>query len=232
MGRFGQALGQECRAVNGDTILGPAINITRTPLNGRTFEYLSEDPLLNSRLVVPIVKGVQAQGVAACVKHFAANNQETNRIRISSQVSERALQEIYLPAFKAAVEEGDAWSVMAAYNRVNGTAAWWAVANLEYQSLNMTWLARWPILIALATHLTVFWEVSYCFLVWNRYTRPLVLWMAVLVHAGIALAMGLMTFGLAMILANMSFLAPATIRRWVDPLAARISLLLVGKQVG
>jgi hypothetical protein len=113
-----------------------------------------------------------------------------------------------------------------------GTAVWWAVANLEYQSLNMTWLARWPILIALATHLTVFWEVSYCFLVWNRYTRPLVLWMAVLVHAGIALAMGLMTFGLAMILANMSFLAPATVRRWVDPLAARISLLLVGKQVG
>jgi beta-glucosidase len=123
MGRFGQALGQECRAVNGDTILGPAINITRTPLNGRTFEYLSEDPLLNSRLVVPIVKGVQAQGVAACVKHFAANNQETNRIRVSSEVSERALQEIYLPAFKAAVEEGGALSVMAAYNRVNGTAA-------------------------------------------------------------------------------------------------------------
>jgi hypothetical protein len=113
-----------------------------------------------------------------------------------------------------------------------GTAVWWAVANLEYQSLNMTWLARWPILVALATHLTVFWEVSYCFLVWNRYTRPLVLWMAVLVHAGIALAMGLMTFGLAMIFANMSFLSPATIRRWVDPLAARISLLLVGKQVG
>lgn len=123
MAHFGEALGQECRAVNGDTILGPAINITRTPLNGRTFEYLSEDPFLNSRLVVPIVKGVQAQGVAACVKHFAANNQETNRVRISSEVSERALQEIYLPAFKAAVQEGDAWSVMAAYNRVNGTAA-------------------------------------------------------------------------------------------------------------
>lgn len=119
--RFGEALGRECRAVGGDTVLGPAINIARTPLCGRTFEYLSEDPLLNSRLVVPIVQGIQSLGVAACVKHFAANNQETNRVRVSAEVSERALQEIYLPAFRAAVEEGDAWSVMAAYNRVNGT---------------------------------------------------------------------------------------------------------------
>ena len=120
MARFGEALGQECRAVGGRTILGPAINITRTPLNGRTFEYLSEDPYLNSRLVVPVVKGAQKQGVAACVKHFAANNQETNRVRVSAEVSERALQEIYLPAFRAAVEEADAWSIMAAYNSVNG----------------------------------------------------------------------------------------------------------------
>lgn len=123
MARFGAALGRECRAVGGRTILGPAINITRTPLNGRTFEYFSEDPYLNSRLVVPIVKAAQAQGVAACVKHFAANNQETNRIRVSAEVSDRALQEIYLPAFKAAVEEGDAWSIMAAYNSVNGVPA-------------------------------------------------------------------------------------------------------------
>jgi beta-glucosidase len=123
MHRFGEALGQECRAVGGRTILGPAINITRTPLNGRTFEYLSEDPYLNSRLVVPIVKAVQGQGVAACVKHFAANNQETSRMRVSAEVSERALQEIYLPAFRAAVEQGDAWSIMAAYNAVNGTPA-------------------------------------------------------------------------------------------------------------
>lgn len=123
MERFGQALGQECRAVGGRTILGPAFNIARTPLNGRTFEYLSEDPFLNSRLVVPIVKAVQQQGVAACIKHFAANNQETNRVRISAEVSERALQEIYLPAFRAAVEQGDAWSVMAAYNSINGVPA-------------------------------------------------------------------------------------------------------------
>lgn len=120
LARFGVALGQECRAVGGRTILGPAFNIARTPLNGRTFEYLSEDPYLNSRLVVPIIKGVQGQGVAACIKHFAVNNQETNRIRISAEVSERALQEMYLPAFRAAVEQGDAWSVMAAYNAVNG----------------------------------------------------------------------------------------------------------------
>jgi beta-glucosidase len=123
MQRFGAALGQECRAAGGGTILGPAINIARSPLNGRTFEYLSEDPFLNSRLVVPIVKGVQEQGIAACVKHFAVNNQETDRMRISAEVSERALQEIYLPAFKAAVEEGDAWSVMSAYNKVNGVPA-------------------------------------------------------------------------------------------------------------
>ena len=123
MADFGAALGQECRAVGGRTILGPAINLARTPLCGRTFEYLSEDPYLNSRLVVPVVKGVQQQGIAACVKHFAANNQETNRVRVSAEVSERALQELYLPAFRAAVEEGDAWSVMAAYNGINGTPA-------------------------------------------------------------------------------------------------------------
>ncbi|MDZ7781650.1 MAG: glycoside hydrolase family 3 C-terminal domain-containing protein [Halioglobus sp.] len=118
--RFGEALGRECRAAGADTILAPAINIVRSPLCGRNFEYLSEDPFLNSRLVVPVVRGIQSQGVAACVKHYAANNQETNRVRISAEVSERALQEIYLPAFRAAVREGDAWSVMAAYNRVNG----------------------------------------------------------------------------------------------------------------
>ncbi len=136
--RFGAALGQECRAVGGGTILGPAINICRTPLNGRTFEYLSEDPYLNSRLVVPIVHGVQEQGIAACVKHFAANNQETDRVRISSEVSERALQEIYLPAFRAAVEEGDAWSVMSAYNKVNGVPAS-ASADLLRRRLRDEW---------------------------------------------------------------------------------------------
>lgn len=138
LARFGAALGQECSAVGGRTILGPAFNIARTPLNGRTFEYLSEDPYLNSRLVVPIVKGVQEQGVAACIKHFAVNNQETHRMRISAEVSERALQEMYLPAFKAAVEQGDAWAVMASYNSVNGVPAC-ENANLLKRKLRDEW---------------------------------------------------------------------------------------------
>jgi beta-glucosidase len=123
MRRFGEALAEETKSTGARMILAPAINITRTPLNGRTFEYFSEDPLLNARLTIPMVDGVQSRQVAACIKHFAANNQETNRIRNSSEVSERALQEIYLPAFKAAVEQADAWSIMAAYNAVNGVAA-------------------------------------------------------------------------------------------------------------
>jgi len=123
MRRFGEALAEEAKSTGARMILAPAINITRTPLNGRTFEYFSEDPLLNMRLTAPMVKGIQSRQVAACIKHFAANSQETNRMRNSSEVSERALQEIYLPAFKAAVEQADAWSIMAAYNAVNGVAA-------------------------------------------------------------------------------------------------------------
>ncbi len=109
-----------------------------------------------------------------------------------------------------------------------GTAVWWAVANLEYQSLDMTWLADWPVLVALATHATVFWELFYCCLVWNRFTRPLVLWMAMAIHGGIALVMGMITFGLAMIFANLSFLSPATVRRWVDPFAGWVAMRLTG----
>ncbi|MBD2860250.1 glycoside hydrolase family 3 C-terminal domain-containing protein [Spongiibacter sp. KMU-158] len=119
MQQLGVALADECRSIGGRVILGPAINITRTPLNGRTFEYLSEDPYLNARLAVPMIQGIQSRGVAACAKHFAANNQEKDRIRITAKVSERALEEIYYPAFKAAVEQADVWSVMAAYNGVN-----------------------------------------------------------------------------------------------------------------
>jgi beta-glucosidase len=120
---FGEALALEARSVGAQVVLGPAVNICRTPLNGRTFEYFSEDPELNSRLTVAVIKGIQSTGVAACVKHYAANNQETNRMRNSSRVSERALREIYLPAFEAAVREADVWAVMAAYNAVNGVAA-------------------------------------------------------------------------------------------------------------
>ncbi|MBC8052932.1 MAG: glycoside hydrolase family 3 C-terminal domain-containing protein [Sphingobacteriaceae bacterium] len=118
--RYGAAMGEEARARKKDILLAPAINITRTPLNGRTFEYLSEDPFLNTLLAVPSVKGIQSQDVAACVKHFAVNNQETNRGTVNVEVSERALREIYFPAFKASVQDGNAYTLMAAYNKFRG----------------------------------------------------------------------------------------------------------------
>ena len=116
----GQAIGQEVKAVGRDMILGPTVNINRTPLWGRNFEGYGEDPYLTSRLAVAYIKGVQGEGVIATVKHFAANNQEFERHRINAIVGERALQEIYFPAFKAAVEEAGVWSVMSAYNKLNG----------------------------------------------------------------------------------------------------------------
>lgn len=111
--------------------------------------------------------------------------------------------------------EGENWQA--------GTAVWWAVANLEYQSLDMTWLAGWPVLVAVMTHVTVFWELFYCCLVWNRHCRPVVLLIAFGVHGGIALCMGMITFGLAMIYANLSFVSPQAVRKYCDPLAARIA---------
>jgi len=120
--------------------------------------------------------------------------------------------------------EGATWKL--------GTAMWWSTANYEYQSIDLTWLADWPMLVALLTHLTVFWELYYCCLVWNRFTRPIVLWLAVMIHGGIALFLGMITFGLAMIIANLSFLKPQTVRRWVDPVANRVSLALVGRKAG
>jgi hypothetical protein len=113
-----------------------------------------------------------------------------------------------------------------------GSAVWWAASSLEYQSLSLTWLASWPLLTALLTHATVFWETFYCCLVWNRFARPVMLWMAVAVHGGIAMFLGMITFGLSRIFANLSFLQPATVRRWIDPLASRVSLALVGRRVG
>ncbi len=117
---FGTTLGQEAAARGKDVILGPGINIMRSPLNGRNFEYLSEDPYLVSQMVVGYVRGVQDQGVAACVKHYALNNQETNRFKVNVEVSERALREIYLPGFRAAVRQGGVYTVMSAYNLVRG----------------------------------------------------------------------------------------------------------------
>lgn len=120
--RVGAALGREARAADVDVLLGPGVNIKRTPLCGRNFEYLSEDPLLAGSLASAAIRGLQANGADACVKHFAANNQEHRRFSVDAIVDERALREIYLPAFAAAVETGVA-TVMSAYNRVNGTYA-------------------------------------------------------------------------------------------------------------
>ena len=117
---YGRSVGEEARYRNKNVLLGPGVNIYRTPLNGRNFEYLGEDPYLASMMVVPYIKGVQSNGVAACVKHFAVNNQETGRHKINVQVSDRALHEIYLPAFKAAVQKGGVWTLMGAYNKYKG----------------------------------------------------------------------------------------------------------------
>lgn len=114
--RYGQSLGEEARYRKKSVVLGPGINIYRTPLNGRNFEYMGEDPYLIARMVVPYVQGVQKNGVATSLKHFALNNHEVNRHTTNVRLSDRALREIYLPAFKAAVEEGKAWTVMGAYN--------------------------------------------------------------------------------------------------------------------
>ena len=113
---YGESLGEEALYRNKNVILGPGVNIYRTPLGGRNFEYMGEDPLLASRMVVPYVQGLQSKGVAACVKHYALNNDEEYRHQVNVIVSDRALHEIYLPAFRAAVQEGGAWAIMGAYN--------------------------------------------------------------------------------------------------------------------
>jgi len=116
----GEAIGQEARARGKDIMLGPGVNILRTPLCGRNFEYLGEDPFLSSRMAVGYVRGEQSQDISSCVKHFALNNQEFERGSINVEVDERTLHEIYLPAFKAVVQEGGVWSVMGAYNQFRG----------------------------------------------------------------------------------------------------------------
>ena len=117
---YGTVLGSEANERDKDIILGPGVCIIRSPLNGRNFEYLAEDPYLSGKMAVGYIKGVQSQGIATCVKHYAANNQETKRGVINAVVSERVLQEIYLPAFGHAIKEGEALSVMTAYNKLNG----------------------------------------------------------------------------------------------------------------
>jgi beta-glucosidase len=117
---FGATIGQEAKARGKNIMLAPGVNIMRTPLNGRNFEYLGEDPFLSSRMAVGYIKGEQAQDVSSCVKHFAGNNQEFQRNSIDVEMDERTLREIYLPAFKAAVQEGGVLSVMGAYNKFRG----------------------------------------------------------------------------------------------------------------
>ena len=118
--KSGKVLGEEARGRNKDMILAPGINIKRSPLCGRNFEYMSEDPYLAGEMAVPVIKGIQTADTAACVKHFALNSQETERLWVEVEVSDRALREIYLPAFKKAVEEGESYSLMGAYNRYKG----------------------------------------------------------------------------------------------------------------
>jgi len=120
---YGKAIGEEARYRRKDVLLGPGVNIYRTPLNGRNFEYMGEDPYLASKMVVPYIKGVQMNGVSACVKHYALNNQEKWRGHIDVELSDRALHEIYLPAFKSAIVEGGSWSIMGSYNKVRGEHA-------------------------------------------------------------------------------------------------------------
>ncbi|MGC1392388.1 MAG: glycoside hydrolase family 3 C-terminal domain-containing protein [Bacteroidales bacterium] len=135
---LGTALGEEVKTRGKDILLGPAVNITRIPTGGRTFEYLGEDPLLSARLAVGYIKGVQDRGVGACVKHFALNNQETNRGRVNVIVDERSMREIYLPPFEAAVKEANVFAVMAAYNKIGGS---WCSEN--YYLLNQILKNEW-----------------------------------------------------------------------------------------
>jgi beta-glucosidase len=121
--RIGQALAQEARACNLSVILGPGVNMKRSPLCGRNFEYFSEDPFLAGELAVGIVNGIQSREVGTSVKHYAANNQETDRLRVDAQVDERTLREIYLPAFERVVRTEQPWTVMCSYNKVNGQSA-------------------------------------------------------------------------------------------------------------
>ena len=117
---FGSVIGAEARERNKDVLLAPAFNIIRTPLGGRTYEYFSEDPFLNTQITVPYIVGVQEHDVAACIKHYAVNNQETNRGTVDVQMDDRTLREIYLPTFEAAIKDAHAYSVMGAYNKFRG----------------------------------------------------------------------------------------------------------------
>ncbi len=118
--KMGEAMGKEVKLSDRHQILGPGVNIIRSPLCGRNFEYLSEDPVLSSDIAAEVVKGIQSQGVASCIKHYITNNSETKRTKISTEISERALQEIYVKNYKRIIEKADPWGLMVCYNKING----------------------------------------------------------------------------------------------------------------
>ena len=118
---MGNALAEEAIAQRVDLLLGPGVNMKRSPLGGRNFEYFSEDPYLAGELATGLINGIQSKGVGATIKHFAANSQEFKRYTMSAKIDERTLREIYLPAFETAIKKAKPWAVMSAYNKINGS---------------------------------------------------------------------------------------------------------------